>query len=167
MDCGIGIEKPLNDKQLLLFLANTAQRQLITQWVAANSHPIATSLSFSCLNHARTVSFYIFDALKLQNLHTGFDLYQRLGTELGSDVEQVLLSNKREEVQCSIDIKEDRVQAVRLEVFDTDPHTELLEVLDCPYSEKKLAQALAAGQPTRVGVHLHTEGASLQVLSAM
>ena len=140
LDCGIGIEKPLDRKQMSQFLSLSTEAKNIATWSNINGQPIPISCSFSTLTNNKCINFYIFDGLKEQNFNRGLSAFYHFGAPVPEKLQNVLFEEKSEEVNCFLEFDNNSISSVSLMVQAFDLSLLLLKELDTPFDEKKWMQ---------------------------
>lgn len=140
LDCGIGIEKPLDRKQMSQFLSLSSEAKNIATWSNNSGQPIPTACSFSTLSSKKCISFYIFDGLKEQNFNRGLSAFYHFGAPVPEKLQNILFEGKSEEVNCVLEFDNTSISSVSLMVQAFDVSTLLLKEIDTVVDEKKWVQ---------------------------
>lgn len=167
-DFGFGVEKPVDRKQLISFLANCKEGSNIGKWTTVSSNqPIANSIWVSAIGASRFVNFYIFDGLKNQNIEKGFSLFEEFGAPVDGGVIEMFRVSKADEVNCVLEFDESVVKSIQLQVQTTDNCERFLSSMDsyCDIEKWRTFHNLV---PSRyIGIELNSEGFSLKKVSIL
>lgn len=113
MDCGIGIEKPLDSGQLRRFLKFTSESENIFIWAGCL---IPTAIYLSVLNPSRTVEFYLFDGHKAQNHLKGVSLFDHFGKPLEKSLKDQIMKSKGESLTAVIEANHSKILSAGLRI---------------------------------------------------
>lgn len=140
IDCGIGIEKPLDRKQMSQFLSLSSEAKNIATWCNNNGQPIPVSCSFSTLSSKQCINFYIFDGLKEQNFTRGLSAFYHFGAPVPEKLQEIIQEAKSEEANCLLEFDENCISSVSLMTQVFEAPLSILKYLDTPVDEKKWMQ---------------------------
>jgi hypothetical protein len=140
VDCGIGIEKPLDRKQMSQFLSLSSEAKNIATWSNNNGQPIPIGCSFSALSTKKTINFYIFDGLKDQNFQRGFSAFYHFGAPVPERLQEIFTECKGEELNCLLEFDNDCITSVSLMTKTPEVNSALFKELDTTVDEKKWSQ---------------------------
>lgn len=163
IDCGIGIEKPLDRKQMSQFLSVSKEAKNISTWSNNNGQPIPVSCSFSTLTMKKSINFFIFDGLKEQNFARGLSAFYHFGAPVPGKLEKNFLESKTEELNCVLEFDNSAVTSVAL--YTGCAETCFLDELDTVVDDKKWAQFQNFFLVKGVSLNLTNEGFTLREYS--
>ena len=163
IDCGIGIEKPLDRKQMSQFLSVSKEAKNISTWSNNNGQPIPVSCSFSSLSMKKSLNFFIFDGLKEKNFSRGLSAFYHFGAPVPDKLEKSFLASKTEELNCILEFDNAVVTSVAL--YTGCAENCFLEVLDTAVDDKKWAQFQNFFLVKGVSINLTHEGFTLREYS--
>ncbi|OMJ84620.1 hypothetical protein SteCoe_14211 [Stentor coeruleus] len=167
IDFGIGVEKPMDRKQMALFLTSCNEAGNITTWASLNNQPIPISCSFSVVSKTKVLTFYIFDGLKNQNIDRGFSLFEEFGAPAGKDVERMFRINTADEVYCSLEFDDKAIRTISLLIQNEEICEHMLGVVDANPDVLKW-NAFHSLLPGRlVGIDLTSDGFVLKKISSL
>ena len=130
IDFGIGVDKPMDRKQMVQFLVNCAEGANISKWTTLNNQPIPVSCGFSVLSPSRFLNFYIFDGLRIQNIDRGLSLFETFGAPVDKGIGDLFRLSKVDEVNCSIEIDDFSVRGISLQVQSNELGENILSRID-------------------------------------
>ena len=130
IDFGIGVDKPIDRKQMTQFLMNCSEGANISKWTTLNNQPIPVSCSFSVLSPSRFLNFYIFDGLRSQNIDRGLSLFETFGAPIDKGIGDLFRLSKVDEVNCSIEIDDYSVKGISLQIQSNDLGGNMLSLID-------------------------------------
>lgn len=162
IDCGIGIEKPLDRKQMSQFLSLSKEAKNISNWANTNGQPIPISCSFSNFHSKKTINFYIFDGLKEQNFSRGLSAFYHFGAPVPEKLEQILLSSRTEELNCILEFDDISVTSVSISTTAPETSGKLLNELDTCIDDKKWNQFQNFFVVKGLSINLSSEGFTLK-----
>ena len=167
IDCGIGIEKPLDRKQMSQFLALSSEAKNIATWSNNNGHPIPISCSFSALSSKKCINFYIFDGLKEQNFSRSLSSFYHFGAPVPEKLQSIMLEGKADEVNCFLEFDNHCISSVSIMTQAFEAGTQLLKELDTPVNEKKWMQFQNLFSVKFLSLELSSEGFVLKEWSLL
>ncbi|CAG9319611.1 unnamed protein product [Blepharisma stoltei] len=167
IDCGFGVEKPMDKKQLSQFLLHSAEAENVARWSNQNSHPIPIQFNYSCFNDARFCNFYLFDGLKSQNFERGISMFEWFGAPVSSDVANIIRRAKGEEVNCIIEIDKESVISMAMQVQEHENPSAIAKELDTAFDKQKWVRFQKLLQPKWVILELNRDGFRLVQMSAI
>lgn len=162
VDCGIGIEKPLDRKQMSQFLSASKEAKNISTWANNNNQPIPISCSFSNFSPKKIINFYIFDGLKEQNFTRGLSAFYHFGSPVPEKLEQILHASKTEELNCILEFDDTSVTSVSLSVSSPEISSKLLNEVDTCMDDKKWNQFQNFFIVKGISINLTSEGFTLK-----
>jgi hypothetical protein len=163
VDCGIGIEKPLDRKQMSQFLSVSKEAKNISTWSNNNGQPIPVSCSFSTLTQKKTINFFIFDGLKSQNFTRGLSAFYHFGAPVPEKLEKNFVECRTEELNCVLEFDNSAVTSVAL--YTGCFENCLLEDLDTFVDDKKWTQFQNFFTVKGVSLNLNNQGFTLREYS--
>lgn len=158
VDCGIGVEKPMERRHLSKFLVSASERENLARWCYQINNPIPVHFSFSPLKASRCIRFYIFDGLKHQNFSNAFSMFEHFGAPLSERTKEVLKKSTGEAVNCKIELDEERILALSVEVQWPQVKFDLASNSDAPVNEKSWERLMSLLQPTWLCAELSSYG---------
>ncbi|CAG9326229.1 unnamed protein product [Blepharisma stoltei] len=167
IDCGFGVEKPMDRKQLSQFLLHSAEAENISRWSYQNSHPIPIQFNYSCFHSSRTCNFYLFDGLKSQNYERGISMFECFGSPVSAEISKIIRRAKGEEVNCIIEIDQDSVISMAMQVHEHENSLAIAKELDTELDQKKWVKFQKLLQPKWLLLELNREGFRLIHLSSI
>ena len=129
IDFGIGVNKPIDRKNLSKFLQNTSDRKTITEWSYIGNPPIPTSMQFSCMKLSKSCSFYIFDGEKNENFQKAFSIFDCIGVPIEKPLKKCFFSAKSQEAHCKIQFELEKISEVSVDLTQM-PLEEFLTAAD-------------------------------------
>jgi hypothetical protein len=167
IDFGIGVEKPIDRKQMAQFLSNCNEAASISKWTSLSNQPIPTGCSFSVLSQSRFLNFYIFDGLRNQNVDRGLSLFETFGAPVSTEIGDFFRISKADEVNCKIEIDEVSVKSISLQIQTTDLCENVLNAVD-PNSNSLKWKAFQSLVPARsLAIELNSEGFIVNKISLL
>ena len=151
-DCGIGIEKPLDSKQLIKFLSFSTEKQSILLW---SGSLIPTAFYYSAFSTTRSLQFYIFDGHKAQNYLKGISLFEFFGAPLDKSHKEEVMKFKSEAVTASIELDEQNIISMGLLIHSTSNAESLLSKLQKPLLQPK---PINFQSPDKISISLSSKG---------
>ena len=127
IDCGIGIDKPMDSKQLYQFLSFSSEQKSILLWCGSL---IPTGFYISALHNTRSLQFYIFDGHKAQNFLKGISLFEFFGSPLEKNLKDEIMKCKGEAVTAVINMSKTNILSMGLRVHNTNNSMNVLNILD-------------------------------------
>jgi hypothetical protein len=162
-DFGFGVEKMLDLKQLTFEKSEDICR--IIEWNNQNNQPVPTSVLVSVLENTKIINFYIFDGFRRQNVEKAFALFQMFGRPLMYKAEELFNSGFCDDVNCSVLIRDGRVEKVCLQVHCNVVSLEVVKSLGFYVDEIKWDEVRTKGIFRGLELEMNSEGYSLsQVL---
>ena len=139
IDCGIGIEKPLDRKQMSQFISLSNEAKNIATWCNNNGQPIPIACNFSTLSNKKSINFYIFDGLKEQNFNRGLSAFYHFGAPVPEKLQALILDSKGEEVNCFLEFDNNCISSISImtQIFEANS---LLKELETSVDEKMWIQ---------------------------
>jgi len=164
VDCGIGINKPLDKRQLAEFLHESQERPNISKWCYSVNSPIPVNFFYSVISTLQSVTFYFFEEEKLQNFNKGFSMFEYFGAPVSAQLQQLVKTANCEEVRCSLSFDQNSVKTMVMQVRDI-PLQRSLQIgdsLDTPfYAHRWTTQSKLLGQKSETGLVLSSAGFSI------
>jgi hypothetical protein len=166
VDCGIGIEKPLDRKQMSQFLSLTSEAKNIAVWANTNGQPIPVSCSFSALSLKQSINFYIFDGMKEQNFSRALSAFYHFGAPVPTNLQEIMQERKGEEINCVIEFNKSAVSGISMIMQTQEASLEMLRDLETGVDEKKWQQFQNFFTVKFVSLDLSPEGFSIKEYSS-
>lgn len=167
IDFGIGVEKPMDRKQMSSFLTSCNEASNITTWASISNQPIPISCSFSVVSKSRVLTYYIFDGLKNQNIDRGFTLFEEFGAPVGKEIERMFRINTADEVYCSLEFDDKAIRTISLQIHNEEICENILKAVDTNPDILKW-NAFHSLLPGRlVGIDLTSDGFVLKKISSL
>jgi hypothetical protein len=135
VDCVIGVNKPMDRRQLTLFLKPIAESKAIGKWSYAQGQPIPTQVSFSCLRKAKSLHFYSFDGLKKVNFDRCFSIFEAFAAPLPESHKEVLHNSRNEEMHCVLEFLDDNLSGMGVLLQSLEGTPSLGRLLDTHFAE--------------------------------
>lgn len=164
-DFGIGVDKPIDRKQMAQFLADCSEAGNVSKWTNLTNQPIPTSCAYSALNSSRFLNFYIFDGLKAQNIDRGLSLFETFGAPVDQEIAELFRSTKADEVNCSIEIDENTVKGISLQVQCSELSENMLGKLDSHVDYLKWNAFHSLFPSKFLAIDLNSDGFTLKKIS--
>lgn len=158
LDCGIGINKPMNHKNLSQFLLTCPERESISRWCYLKNQPIPINFTYSMLFVKKTCKFYIFDGHKNSNFDRGFSIFDFFGAPLEEAVSAHFRRSRSDEIVSFFTLDENRVTTLGIEVQGLESTTEIARKLDAPFDEKKWVRFRNMLGEGKIVLELSSEG---------
>lgn len=136
VDCIIGVNKPLDRRQLTVFLKPIVESNAIGRWSYAQNQPIPTQVFFSCLKNYKSLYFYNFDGLKKQNFDRCFSIFEAFAAPLPDNMKDVLYNSKHEEMHCVLEFLDDNLTGMGVLLQSLEGTPSLGRLLDTPFTEE-------------------------------
>eukprot|EP00359_Climacostomum_virens_P005963 CAMPEP_0204906540 /NCGR_PEP_ID=MMETSP1397-20131031/6029_1 /ASSEMBLY_ACC=CAM_ASM_000891 /TAXON_ID=49980 /ORGANISM="Climacostomum Climacostomum virens, Strain Stock W-24" /LENGTH=337 /DNA_ID=CAMNT_0052075537 /DNA_START=172 /DNA_END=1185 /DNA_ORIENTATION=- len=136
VDCMIGVNKPLDRRQLTMFLKPIAESNAIGKWSYAQNQPIPTQVCFSCLRNMKSLHFYSFDGMKKQNFDRCFSIFEAFAAPLSDSIKEVLYNSKNEEMHCVLEFLDDNLSGMGVLLQSLEGTPSLGRLLDTPFNEE-------------------------------
>jgi hypothetical protein len=114
IDFLIGVNKPIDRRNISKFLQNTVDRRTLIRWCHSESIPI--SLQFSLIKPRKSLTFYLFDGEKAANFEKAFAIFDCIGSPLPSSIKNSLIKAKTEETYSKIIFENEKISEIGLEV---------------------------------------------------
>lgn len=112
IDFGVGVNKPIDRKNLSKFLQNTSDRKVLSEWSYIGNTPIPVSMEFSIIKVSRSCSFYIFDGEKQENFDKAFAIFDCIGAPIEKSVKKCFFSAKSQEAHCRVVFEAEKIAEV-------------------------------------------------------
>jgi hypothetical protein len=167
VDFGIGVEKPIDRKQLSSFLLSSKEAVNISNWTSLNNQPIPTALGFSLLSSERFVNFYIFDGLKTQNIDRGFSIFEEFGAPVSTEVKNLFSQSTGDEVNCLLEFDETAVKTISLNMQNDGLCEQMLGIVDSQGNPHKWTTFHHIAPAKFIGLHLNSAGFVLHKTSLL
>ena len=126
-DCGIGIDKPMDNKELSQVLSFSSESLNILSW---SESLISNGFWISALQESRAVSFYIFDKLKAQNYLKGLSLFENFAFPLNPALKHEIMKAKSESLVTVIELEKHKIKSLSLVINSTENAHKISENLD-------------------------------------
>ncbi|OMJ76657.1 hypothetical protein SteCoe_23930 [Stentor coeruleus] len=167
IDFGIGVEKPMDRKQMASFLMNCTEASNISNWANLNNQPIPISCSFSVVSKARFLTFYIFDGVKNQNIDRGFSLFEDYGAPVSKKIENMFRISTADEVYCSLEFDEKSIRTISLQIQNTEICDHMLGIIDNNPDTLKWNAFHSLLPGKLIGIELTSDGFLLKKISTL
>lgn len=161
IDCGFGVEKPMDRKQLSKFLLHSTEAENISRWSIQNSHPIPIQFNYSCFKNTRNCNFYLFDGLKIQNYDRGISIFESFGSPVSNDVNRLIRRARGEEVNCILEIDNDSIVSMSIQVQDHENALNVAKELETELDQQKWVKFQKLLQPKWILLELNRDGFKL------
>ena len=158
IDCGIGIEKPLDRKQMSQFISATSEAKNIASWCNNNGQPIPVSCSFSTLSNKKSMNFYVFDGLKPQNFNRGFSMFIHFGAPIPMKLQNFIEEAKCDEVNCILEFDDNCIFSMSMMTKACSQDFLPIQDLDICFNSKKWEQFQTLFTVKNVSLDLSSEG---------
>ncbi|CAG9334535.1 unnamed protein product [Blepharisma stoltei] len=161
VDCGIGVNKPLDRKSLTEFLSDSSERLNISRWCYSAGMPIPISVQFSCFTQEKGCTFYIFDGDKDGNYSRGFTLFEYFVGPIPDDIRELLSSAGGEEVKCSLSFENNGVKSLSMGIkrLPSIRSIEIGKAIGDGFNpERWSAYAYLLGSNTEISINLTPNG---------
>jgi hypothetical protein len=123
IDCGIGIERPMDNQKLSKFISFSNEAENIAIWCGSL---IPTGFFISALGLSRTVHFYIFDGHKFQNYSKCMSLFEFFGSPLDQNLKSQLLNCNSEAVTAVLELNDYKIITIGM-ILNTTDYISLLQ----------------------------------------
>ncbi|OMJ66288.1 hypothetical protein SteCoe_36922 [Stentor coeruleus] len=167
IDFGIGVDKPMDVQKTANFLSDCSDIDLINKWISLNNHPIATFCFISVIRQSRYLNFCIFDGLRMQNIDKGLSLLENFGAPVSSELNELLRRNTADEVNCCLEILDNKVNSISLEAKTEDMGECMISVIDSGYNSLKWTTFNSLLHPSFISVELNPAGFCLKKIALL
>ena len=158
IDCGIGIEKPLDRRQMSQFISVSSEAKNIATWCNSNGQPIPVSCAFSTLSNKKSMNFYVFDGLRTQNFSRGFSMFIHFGAPIPEKLQNFMEEAKCDEVNCILGFDDDCISSMSMMTKAYNLNASFLKDLEIPFNEKKWEQFQTMFSVKNFSLDLSAEG---------
>ena len=131
VDCGVGVNKPMDQRELARFLKSAGDHEGLARWIY-EVQPVPTQFSFSYLTSSRSCGFYIFGGDMHDNYRKAMALFDCNGAPLSAEAAELLRTAKSEEASACVTLDEQGVVSLGMQVrgLNAEIAAELGRLLD-------------------------------------
>lgn len=151
IDCGVGVNKPMDQRELARFLKSAGDHEGLARWTY-EVQPVPTLFTFSYLTSSRSCGFYIFGGEKQDNYRKALALFECNGAPLSEAAAELVGTARSEEASACVTLDEQGVVSLGMQVRGLDPHiaSELGSLIDPHFDPVQWRRLEVEGQLTTV-----------------